>query len=47
MVRQNNKENLNSTIWERVPKSNFVSLPILEFGAYDAVAWDEAKCPCI
>ena len=25
-------------IWERVPKCNYVSLPNLEFGVYDAVA---------
>ena len=34
----NNNESLNSTIWERVPKFNFVSLSILEFGDYNAVA---------
>ena len=24
-------------IWERIPKSTFVTLPVLKFGVYDAV----------
>ena len=35
---QNNNESFNGTIWERIPKNNYVSLPTLEFGVYDAVA---------
>ena len=34
----NYNESLNSTVWERVPKLNFESLPILEFGDYNAGA---------
>ena len=35
---QNANESFNGTIWDRVPKVNYVSLPTLEFGVYDAVA---------
>ena len=34
---QNANESFNATIWERVPKTNYVSLRKLEFGVYDAV----------
>ena len=35
---QNNNESFNGTIWELIPKNNYVSRPTLEFGVYDAVA---------
>ena len=31
-------ESFNGTIWERIPKNTFVTLPNLEFGVYDGVA---------
>lgn len=31
-------ESFNGMIWERVPKTHYVSLTHLEFGVYDAVA---------
>jgi hypothetical protein len=34
---QNQNESFNATIWERIPKSKYVSLTQLEFGVYDAV----------
>ena len=34
---QNNNEDLNSIIWSRVPKSIFVSKPIIEMGTYSAI----------
>ena len=30
-------ESFNGTIWERIPKNTFATLPNLEFGAYDGV----------
>ena len=35
---QNQNESYNSLIWERLPKSEYVSLTQLRFGSYDAVA---------
>ena len=35
---QSSNESFNGIIWERIPKNNYVSLPTLEFGVYDAVA---------
>ena len=35
---QNQNESFNSLIWERLPKSRYVSLTQLKFGSYDAVA---------
>lgn len=35
---QNTNESFNGTIWERIPKTNYVSLTNLQFGVYDAVA---------
>ena len=35
---QNQNEAFNGTIWERIPKTKFVSLLQLKFGVYDAVA---------
>ena len=35
---QNTHESFNGTIWERIPKNTFVTLPNLEFGVYDGVA---------
>ena len=35
---QNENESFNGTIWERIPKNTFVTLPNLEFGVYDGVA---------
>ena len=35
---QNANESFNDAIWERIPKTTFVTLPNLEFGVYDAVA---------
>ena len=35
---QNTHESFNGTIWERIPKNIFVTLPNLEFGVYDGVA---------
>jgi hypothetical protein len=35
---QNTNESFNGTIWERLPKTKFVSFSQLEFGVYDAVA---------
>ena len=35
---QNTHESFNGTIWERIPKNTFVTLPDLEFGVYDGVA---------
>ena len=32
---QNANESFNGTIWERIPKNTFVTLPNLEFGVYD------------
>ena len=34
---QNNNEGLNSIIWSRVPKSIFVSKPIIEMGTYSNI----------
>ena len=34
---QNRNENLNGMIWERLPKTTYVSLTQLKFGTYDAV----------
>ena len=35
---QNANESFNGTIWERIPKNTFVTLPNLEFGVYDGAA---------
>ena len=35
---QNANERFNGTIWERIPKNTFVTLPNLEFGVYDGGA---------
>ena len=35
---QNAIESFNRTIWERIPKNNFVTLPNFEFGVHDGVA---------
>ena len=35
---QNANESFNGKIWDRIPKTNYVSLKQLEFGVYDAVA---------
>ena len=35
---QNANESFNGTIWERIPKNTFVTLPNLKFGVYDGVA---------
>ena len=35
---QNANERFNVTIWERIPKNAFVTLPNLEFGVCDSVA---------
>jgi hypothetical protein len=35
---QNQNESYNSLIWERLPKTTYVSLTQLRFGSYDAVA---------
>ena len=35
---QNANESFDGTIWERIPRTTFVTLPNLEFGVYDAVA---------
>ena len=35
---QNANESFNGTIWKRIPKNTFVTLPNLEFGVYDGVA---------
>ena len=35
---QNENESFNGTIWERIPKNTFVTLPNLEFDLYDGVA---------
>ena len=35
---QNANESFNSTIWERIAKSTFVTLPNSEFGVDDGVA---------
>ena len=35
---QNANESFNGTIWERIPKNTFVTLPNLEFGVYDGLA---------
>ena len=35
---QNANESFNVRIKERTPKNNFVTLPSLEFGVYDAVS---------
>ena len=35
---QNANESFNGTIWKRIPKTTFVTLPNLEFGIYDSVA---------
>lgn len=34
---QNPNESLNNVIWSRIPKRTFVTLPVLRFGAYEAV----------
>ena len=43
---QNANEIFNGTIWERVPKNTFVTLPNLKFelGVYDAVAHFNGQC---
>ena len=35
---QNANASFNGTIWDRIPKNNFVALPNLEFGVCDGVA---------
>ena len=35
---QNQNESFNSMIWDRIPKTRYVSLTHLELGVYDAVA---------
>ena len=35
---QNANESFNGTVWERIPKNTFVTLPNSEFGVYDCVA---------
>ena len=35
---QNANKSFHGTIWERIPKNTFVTLPNLEFGVYDGVA---------
>ena len=35
---QNRNESFNGTIWERLPKTKYVSFLQLQFGVYDAVA---------
>ena len=35
---QNANESFNGTIWERIPKNTFVTLPNLEFGVCGGVA---------
>ena len=35
---QNTNQSFNSTIWERIPKTTFITLANLEFSVYDAVA---------
>ena len=35
---QNANECFNGTIWERISKNAFVTLPYLEFGVYNGVA---------
>ena len=35
---QNANECFNGTIWERISKNAFVTLPYLEFGVYDGAA---------
>ena len=35
---QNQNESFNAMIWERIPKSTFISLKQLKFGVYDAVS---------
>ena len=35
---QNQNESFNSMIWDRIPKTRYVSLTELELGVYDAVA---------
>ena len=35
---QNANESFNGKIWDRIPKSAYVSLDNLKFGVYDAVA---------
>ena len=37
-LTQNQNESFNATIWERLPKTRYVSRTQLEFGVYDAVA---------
>jgi hypothetical protein len=37
-MTQNHNESFNKTIWDRIPKTNYVSLTQLEFGVNDAVA---------
>ena len=37
-LTQNHNESFNKTIWDRLPKTNMVSITQLEFGVYDAVA---------
>ena len=37
-LTQNQNESFNATIWERLPKTHYVSRAQLEFGVYDAVA---------
>ena len=35
---QNANESFNGTIWERIPKTNYISIKQLAFGIFDAVA---------
>ena len=37
-LTQNQNESFNAMIWDRLPKSKYVSLTPLQFGVYDAVA---------
>ena len=36
-LTQNQNESFNATIWERIPKTHFLSRIVLDLGVYDAV----------
>ena len=45
---QNQNESFNSTLWERIPKNNYVGLQKLRLGVYDSVSnFNDGRQGCI
>ena len=48
MGSQNKIESFDGTTWERLPKTKYYSMPQLEFGVYDDVAYFNIGAkPCV